>query len=192
MAAMSDWLGPAIQGIGALYGAYSARNAANTAAQGGTNALNLQAQMYNSGRADLAPWRQAGQQVLGSMVPQVANGFQQSPGYQFQLDEAMRVNGNRLAGMGLTNSGQAQRESMRIAQGLAAQDYNNYWNRAAGIAGVGQASAGQGAGLGAQYGQTAGNVMQGVGSAYASGQTQAANALMGGANNLAAYWANQK
>ncbi len=190
---MMDWLVPLLQGGSALYGAYSANQAANTAAQGGQNALALQAQMYNQNRQDLAPWRAAGQQALGAMVPQVTGGFQGSPGYQFQQQEGMRMLNNRLAGMGLANSGQAQRAALQYSQGLAAQDYGNYWNRLAGLAGVGQTAVGQGVQAGQQYGQTAGNVMQNVGSALASGQAQQANAIGSGVNNLASWWMqNQK
>lgn len=192
MSGFLDWLAPLAQIGGSLYGAYSANNAANTAAQAGNNALSLQAQMYNQNRSDLAPWRQAGQQVLGTLVPQVNQGFQQSPGYQFQQDEAMRVLNNRLAGMGMTNSGMAQREAMRVASGLAAQDYNNYWNRAAGIAGVGQNAANTGVAAAGNYANQGSNILQNIGSAQASGITQGANAINSGINNLSAWWANNQ
>lgn len=190
MSGFMDWAMPLAQIGSSLYGAYSANNAANTAAQAGNNALQLQAQMYNQNRQDLAPWRAAGSQVLGTLVPQVNQGFQASPGYQFQVDEAMRQNGNRLAAMGLTNSGQSQREALRIAQGLAAGDYNNYWNRAAGIAGVGQNAVNTGVQAGQGYANAGGQIMQNVGSALASGQAQVANAIGGGVNNLASWWMN--
>lgn len=190
---MSDtfsWLGPLLQAGAAGYGAYSAGNAARTAANSGNNALGLQAQMYNQNRADLTPWRQTGQAALGQMGGQIMGGFQASPGYQFAQDEGMRTLNNRLAGMGMTNSGMAQREAMRFGTGLANQEYGNYWNRLAGLAGVGQTAAGQTADMGQRYGQNAGNTMMGVGSALASGQTQAASGLMSGANALAGYWLN--
>ena len=190
---MSDsfsWLGPLLQAGSAAYGAYSANNAAQTAAQAGNNALGLQAQMYNQNRADLSPWRQTGQAALGQAAGQVMGGFQASPGYQFAQDEGMRTLNNRLSGMGMANSGMAQREAMRFGTGLANQEYGNYYNRLAALAGVGQTAAGQTAQMGQQYGQNAGNTMMNVGSALASGQTQSANALMSGANNLASYWMN--
>ena len=187
---MWDWIAPLIQGGSALYGAYTANNAANTAAQAGNNALGLQAQMYNQNRQDLAPWRAAGQQALATMLPQVSGTFQGSPGYQFQQQEGMRMLNNRLAGMGLANSGQAQRAALQYSQGLAAQDYGNYWNRLAALAGIGQTATGQGVQAGQQFGALGGQTMQNVGSALASGQAQQANALMGGANNLAAWWMN--
>jgi hypothetical protein len=190
---MWDWLAPALQAGTALYGAYSANQAGQTAANAGNNALALQGQMYNQSRADSAPWRAAGQQVLPGLVAATQGGFQQSPGYQFQVDEALRQSNNRLAALGLTNSGAAQRETMRIAQGLAAQDYGNWFNRGAAVAGLGQAAQQQSNALGSQYGQTAGNVMQNIGGAVASAQNQGANALMQGANNLASWWSmNQK
>lgn len=188
-----SWLTPLIQAGGSIYGAIAANNAAGTAANYGNNALALQGQIYNQQRADSAPWRAAGQTALSSLVPAVSGGFQQSPGYQFQLDEGMRTLNNRMAGMGLTNSGAAQRAAMQYAQGLAAQDYNNWFNRAASVAGLGQTANGQSAAAGQSYANGGSNVLQNIGSALASGQTQGANALMGGANNLATWWAqNQK
>lgn len=190
---MWDWLAPALQVGSSLYGAYSANQAAGTAAQAGNNALNLQAQMYNQNRQDLQPWRQAGQQALATMTPQVTGTFQGSPGYQFQQAEGMRMLNNRLAGMGLSNSGQAQRAALQYSQGLAAQDYGNYWNRLAGLAGIGQTATGQGVQAGQQFGALGGQTMQNVGSALASGQAQQANAIGQGVNNLAAWWMqNQK
>lgn len=193
MSGFMDWLAPLAQIGGSIYGATQANNASNAAVQQGNNALQLQAQMYNQGRSDLTPWRAAGQQVLSSMVPQVSGGFQQSPGYQFQVDEAMRQNNNRLAGMGLTNSGAAQRSTMQLAQGLAAQDYNNYWNRAAGIAGVGQNATNAGVIAGGNYANQGGNILQNIGSAQANGITGAASQINSGVNGLASWWAqNQK
>lgn len=186
---MWDWVAPALQAGTALYGAYSANQAGRTAANAGNNALALQAQMYNQSRADMAPWRAAGQQVLPGLVNATAGGFQASPGYQFAMDEGMRNLNNRLAGMGLTNSGAAQREAMRYASGLASQNYNNWFNQAAQVAGLGQNSTTQTAAMGQNYGNNASNVLQNIGSAMASAQTQGANALMGGANGLATYWA---
>lgn len=193
MSGFMDWLAPLAQIGGSIYGASQANNAANAAVQQGNNALQLQAQMYNQNRSDLTPWRAAGQQVLGTLVPQVANGFQQSPGYQFAQDEAMRVLNNRLAGMGLTNSGAAQRSTMALAQGLAAQDYNNYWNRAAGLAGVGQNAANSGVQAAGNYANAGSNILQNIGSAQANGISQGASAINSGVNGLASWWAqNQK
>ena len=57
------------------------------------------------------------------------SNFQESPGYQFLLQEAMRnVNVARYS-RGVGSSGGTLRELQNRAVGLAAQDYNNWFNR---------------------------------------------------------------
>jgi hypothetical protein len=231
---MSGWLGPLIQGATSLYGAYTANQAgqrqqqaaqqaaamqqqttqqALTQQQGATDQqLNLLTQIYNQQRQDGAPYRAAGQQGIGQFAAQVGNGFQQSPGYQWTQDEAMRgVMANQSA-RGLVNSGSTLRALQDRSANLANQEYGNYMNRLAALSGIGQTAAGQGMSAGQGYGAQAGNALgqnanafnslltQGVGAgnnyltqgagAAASGQVQGANALMGGANALLSYWGN--
>ena len=205
---MSGWLGPLIQGATSLYGAYTANQAGQRQQQAAQQAmgqqqastdqqLNLLTQMYNQQRQDSTPYREAGQQAVGQFAGQVGGGFQTSPGYEFAQNEAMRgVMANQSA-RGLVNSGSTLRALQDRSVGLANQEYGNYMNRLASLAGLGQtASSGQ---AGQMYGQQAAGVMgqgtqaannymtQGAGAA-ASGQVQGANALMGGANNLLSYW----
>jgi hypothetical protein len=210
MSGSLSWIAPLLQGGASLYGAYTANqagrtqaNAANQAAQtqaNSTNAqLNLLAQMYNQSRDDMAPYRSAGQAGLGAYAANLAQPFQQTPGYQFLQNEAMRgVMANQSA-RGMVNSGATLRALQDRAAGIADQSYGQYMNRLAALSGIGQTAAGQGASAAQGYGGQAAGVMgqgaqaqnqfltQGAG-ALASGQNQAANALMGGANNLLSYW----
>lgn len=207
---MSGWLGPLIQGATSLYGAYSANQAANrqnnaaqqamAQQQGATDQqLNLLTQIYNQNRADQTPYRQAGQQAVGQYAAQVGNGFQQSPGYQWTQDEAMRGVMANASARGLVNSGATLRALQDRSANLANQEYGNYMNRLAALSGIGQTATGQTGAMGQSYGGQASGVIgqgtaaannyltQGAG-ALAGGQIQGANALMSGANNLLAYW----
>lgn len=59
--------------------------------------------------------------------------FQQSPGYQWQLDQGLRAATNAQAARGMGKSGAAMKELNTYAQGLANQDYGNWWNRQIGL-----------------------------------------------------------
>lgn len=189
-------------------------------AQQGTaqqNQTNLLSQMYQQGRADLEPYRAAGNAALANYAGQVNTPFEVSPGYQFAQDEGMRAILANRATRGALNSGGTLRAVQQYGQGLANQEYGNYLSRLSGLATMGQnAAAGQaaqaqgygtnaanvmGAGANANsaiYGNMAGavgsgnnalvNLLVGQGAANASGANASANALMGGANNLLAYF----
>lgn len=211
MSGSMSWLAPVLQGASSLFGAYTANragqqqaNAANQAAQMQANTTNAQtnllAQMYNQSRDDMAPYRAAGQAGLGGYMENLSQPFDQTPGYQFMQNEAMRGVMANAASRGLVNSGATLRALQDRAAGLADQTYGQHMNRLAAAAGLGQTAVGQGAAAGQNYAGTAANVMgqgtaasnnlltQGAG-ALASGQNQAANALMGGVNNLLSYYA---
>lgn len=62
------------------------------------------------------------QEMLGS-------GFEESPGYQYQYDQAMNASNQSAGAGGMLGTPAHAAQSMGTAQGLAAQDYNNYINR---------------------------------------------------------------
>lgn len=162
-------------------------------------------------RADLMPYMEAGtnalgpqQALLGLQGQEAADtamqNFQQSPGYQYQLDQGLRAVDAGAAAKGMLRSGATLKAEQTLGNNLAAQDFGAYYNRLAGLAGLGQSSA---AGVGAAGNQTAagqaqtgvsaastqgslyGQAAQGIGNAvsnYGNNQLyeQRTNALMGG------------
>jgi hypothetical protein len=56
-------------------------------------------------------------------------GFQETPGYQFVLDEGLRARDKMAASRGRYFSGGTGRELERYAQGVASQEYDNYFRR---------------------------------------------------------------
>jgi len=56
-------------------------------------------------------------------------GFEQTPGYQFVLDEGLRARDKMAASRGRYFSGGTGRELERYAQGVASQEYDNYFRR---------------------------------------------------------------
>lgn len=113
--------------------------------------------------------------------------FYDSPDYQFRVSEGQRDIGNSFAARGGAASGNALRALTEFNQNLAASEYGNWFNRRAGLAGVGTAASGQ---VG-QAGQTTANSLmasqQAQGDARASGimggVNSAANAINAGTNN---------
>ena len=55
--------------------------------------------------------------------------FEADPGYQFRLEQGNRAIDNKLAGMGMSQSGAAVKESARYNQGEANQTYGDAWQR---------------------------------------------------------------
>lgn len=103
--------------------------------------------------------------------------FENSPGYQHQLDEGNKAIERMAAARGLRLSGGTLKAGADYASGLAAQDYGNYLNRLAGVAGAGQTAAGQQVSAGQSYANAYGQNALAAGNARASGYMNQANAL---------------
>lgn len=60
------------------------------------------------------------------MMNQIGSTFQQSPGYQWQVDQATRAANNAGAASGMAGSQAEQQNLAQTVNGLANQDYYNY------------------------------------------------------------------
>lgn len=162
--------------------ASASKNAAALQAQEAQNALNEQTREFNTQQSNLAPWLQTGQgaiQTLSGLVPQLnaaganypsftaptAEQAQQTPGYQFALQQGEQGVQNSAAARGGLLSGNTLAAEQQYGQGLASttyqQTYNNAlqsyqqaynqfqnqqtntYNRYANLAGLGQTAAAQ-------------------------------------------------
>lgn len=232
---MSEYLIPLLMGGASIYGAVqnnrsaatqtnalqqaaalqaqAQRDATNAQTSASDNSLNFLRYAFDQSRADTAPWRQAGTQALGAAVPQFAQPFEESPGYNFARQEGIRAIQNGMSSRGLMNSTAAGRALARFGTGAASQEYGNYAQRLMQLAGLGGNAAGQGAQSAQGFGQSAagvtgnlgnnlaniamaggqqqGNLMGQIGSVNAAGANAGASALMQGANGLLGYWAMQ-
>lgn len=169
----------------------------NNAAAQASNALALQAQIFNQNRADLAPWRQYGASALAQFANALGPNFQASPGYQFALDQGLRAIQRSAAGRGMLDSGQTLKALMQYGQGLANQEYGNYLNRLAALSGIGQTAVGQGIGAANAFGSGAmqgsnllANILADIGAAEGAGTMRMGNTLASGLNALSDYWTN--
>lgn len=91
----------------------------------------------------------------GGRMNKIGEGFQQSPGFQFAMDQAMQGGNHAAAAGGMAGSPQHEQQNMQMATNLGNQDYNNWMQNALGMYGQGlQGSQGM-----ANQGQQAGQSM---------------------------------
>ncbi len=150
-------------------------------------------------RADLMPYMEAGtnalapqQALLGLQGQEAADtamqNFQQSPGYQYQLDQGLRAVDAGAAAKGMLRSGATLKAEQTLGNNLAAQDFGAYYNRLAGLAGLGQNAA---AGVGTAGNQTAAGQAQTGVSAASTQSSLYGQAAQGIGNAIGNYGNNQ-
>lgn len=198
-----DWQNGALGALGGLgqiggglYGLFGSKNPAQ-GAQGYYNQIpGTVAPYYN-------PYIQAGQGALGQygheakdlindpsgVYNKLTEGYKQSPGYQFALEQALGAGKNAAAAGGMLGSPQHEQQSMQIASDIASQDFNNYLNAVSGLYGQGMSGLGNISQLG--YGASTGlgdmlggNLAQQGGLNFAGQQWQNQNRSSGAGNIL--------
>lgn len=175
---------PAIVGAGAaIYGASAQKKAASKAANAQTAASDAaiaeQRRQFDLSRADQAPWMQAGGRALGQMEALNSgdfSSFRSSPDYAWALEQGTKELDRSAAARGRLYSGGYGEDLTRFGQGLATQNYNNYYNRLAGLSGTGQVTATNLGNLGAQMAGNIGNSLMDAGRARASAYQQRGDA----------------
>ena len=189
--------GAAVIGGGLSY--MSSREQADAARQGADAQAQVQWDMYDQNRKDLAPWREAGERSLADLervqgtyegAVMDPNQYKQSPGYDWLRKQGEDAINRRSAAQGQFGSGRNQKDLMQYGQGLALQDYQGYlgrleslMNRYAGTSQVGQTSSSLVAGLGA-------NAANQVGQAAYASQINQGNARTGLYQNLSNIGSN--
>ncbi len=121
---------------------------------------------YYANTQNMQPYLNAGTGALNQLA-QLNSGnyssFQESPDYQFTLQQGTQALDRSAAARGSLYSGGQQADLMQYGQGLASQQYNNYYNKLASLAGMGQSAASALAGVGNTYANaTANNAYQGA------------------------------
>jgi hypothetical protein len=164
----------------------SAGNAAAKQKDAAQAALDFQRQMWQQQREDQAPWLAAGRTSLADLLRLKGDpsAIASSPAYQFRMAEGQKALERSAAARGGLNSGGFMKGMARYSQGLASDEYNNQWNRLAGLAGVGQSSAQNLGVMGANYANQATNTFGDIGNANAAGQVGVGNAIAGGLGTL--------
>ena len=210
-----------------IIGSNAAKDAANIQAQAGNNALAFQntvfnqnqqnyqnardtnAGIYDSTKDSWAPYTSVGNAAtysLGSLYGLNGNGnstpdysqFYNSPDYGFAQSQGELGLTRQENATGMNLSGGALKDFDTFNQGLASQQFGNYFNRLLSLSQMGQSATSAAASYGSNYMNTnanlatgnansnnasansIGNTIQGIGQSQASGVVGSANALSGG------------
>jgi hypothetical protein len=125
------------------------------------------------------------------LTPEQRNNlFQQSPGYQFRLNEVLKALQNSQVARGGLLSGGAAKEIGQYSQGLASQEYSDYLNQLTGLANLGSNAAANSANTVSQIGGVmSGNIYNG-GAAQAQMQQNRGNIFSNAINQTGAVLGN--
>lgn len=191
-AGTASLIGAGVSAGAGLIGSAMQSSATSAASDAATQA---ELQMYNQTREDLSPYREAGtasltqqQNLLGlngqNAADTAMSTFQTSPGYQWQLSEGLRGVDAGAAAKGMTRSGATLKGEINYAQGLADQDFTDYYNRLSSMTSTGATAAGQQASANTSTGSqvatnatNAGNTQSSIYGNEASGLSSTINKL---------------
>jgi len=172
--------------VAAIGGAYmtsqAAKQASSQQAQSQRNALDYSQGIYGQTQQNLQPWIGGGHQAYGSLLgmyglpggnaggaQQAFHDFQQTPFYQFPLQQGNLALNRQLAASGLTGSGAALKDATAYNQGYASQGLGQYLGGLSNISNLGQQSAAALGGYGNQNAQISGGYNVGIGNAQGAG-----------------------
>lgn len=106
----------------------------------GGKAIATQKQYYDDAQQDLSPYMDLGKQgesdlssrlnELTSPISMNESDLEQTPGYQFNLNQGLKSVQNSAAARGLGSSGAAMKGAASYATGLADSTYQNQFNNA--------------------------------------------------------------
>lgn len=187
----------AIGSIGsAVIGSNAAKSAAQAQEQAASQAQQFQMQMFDKAQAAEQPYNTVGQGAVntlsglygingtgagtGTPTAQSLQAFQNSPDYQFALQQGTQAMQRSAAAGGTLLSGGQLKAGQEFGQGLASQQYGNYYNRLLSLSQLGQSAATGISNAALNAGSQIGNSIQAGGQAQASGIVGSANAISGG------------
>lgn len=188
----------------AVVGAYSAnqqskaaKGAANAQTRAADAATEEQRRQFDLTRQDQQPWLKAGQNALTQM--QALNSgdfssFTNSPDYTYTRDQIQQGIERGAAARGSLYSGGTNVDLANAINGIASQNYGNFYNRLAGLSGTGQTTATNLGSLGANMANNIGNNYMNAGNARASAYGSIADAnsqLAGGIGGAFNNWYQQ-
>ena len=111
----------------------------------------------------------------GALLNKLGQGYQQSPGYQFQLNQSLNAGNRASAAKGMLGSPMQQQQAQQTAGQLANQDFNQYLSGALGLYGKGlsgeQGIYNTGAGMSGNLGENLANALMSQGNLAYSNTT---------------------
>ncbi len=158
----------------------SAKKGANKARSAEQAKLDQQQAQFDQQQQNMQPWLDAGKGALDRLnlasTGDMSN-FYNSPDYQFTLDQGIKTVNRGQVG-NLFGGGQSA-DLLRLGQGLASQQYGDWWNRQAGLAQVGQTQS-----------QAMGNLGQNFSQMYGQGMSNIGNINQSAVENQGNIWGN--
>lgn len=171
-------------------GVYSADKAADAQGAAAGSSINEQRRQYDLSRKDQQPFLQAGYEALNrqnDILRGNFTGFEQSPDYTYARDASLQALERGAAARGGYMGGGADADRIKLAEGLATQNLNNYWSKLAGQAGQGYSAASNLGALGANAANQISGAYTNAGNARASSYENMGN-LVGNFATQAAGW----
>jgi hypothetical protein len=176
--------------IGAAASSAAASKGAKAQQRSANASISEQGRQYDQTRADNAPWQQSGVNALGRLNAASTgdmSSFNASPDYNFRRTEGTRGLERTAAARGGAFSGNALRALTDFNSNLASTEYGNWWNRQAGLAGIGQSATNATTMAGQNAANNNSNALMAAGDARASGIAGQANAWSNAASSLGNY-----
>lgn len=180
--------------LGNLGGGWLQANASGNAAeaqlQAAREANALLREMWQQGRADQAPYREAGTNALAGIQALLKDpsSVASMPDYQFGLDQGTKALANSASARGMQYSGAQAKALQRYGQDYAGTKLGESFNRLASLAGIGQTATSQTGALGQNYANNLANNIENQGnvqgSAYMGKGNAWTNAIGGALNGL--------
>lgn len=205
------WVATAIVGaavVGAASTVYASSKAADAQVSAADKAAQTQLGMYNQTRADLAPYRQMGEDAYATLQPKLKdltdgvsidpNVLKDSDYYRFTESQGLKAAQNSAAARGLGKSGAALKGATSFAEGLATGTYKdafsmavtnqtNTFNRLKSLIDTGNNAAAQTGSAGSSAATGAASAQIGAGNAQAAGINAAGGAISNAATNVGGY-----
>lgn len=185
------WVAVAVAGS-AVVGAVASNSAANKAAGAQKSAANraiaATQQNYDRTKTDLQPYITLGGNAVGTLNALNSgdySAFHADPGYQFAFNQGLQGLDRSAASRGSLFSGGHSADLIRYGQGMADQQYGQFYNRLMGLAGMGQNAASNLGSVGTGNAASIGSNLTAAGNAAANGYINSANAFNNGLGQLA-------
>lgn len=182
-------------GVGAAGSIGAGLLSADAISSGAGAASDAQLYMFERLRKDQAPYRRAGKRSVSELEKMLLDGdysgFEASPGYQFRLDEGTKALNRSAASQGLLNSGPQMKALTRYGQDYASNEFNNYTNQLANLAGLGQTATQATGSAGMSAANNQGQFILDASKARGSAYENVGSSINSGINNALFYMLNQ-
>jgi hypothetical protein len=184
---------------GSLISSSASKSAANTQAAAAETATQASENEAAQTQATLAPFVASGANATNQLAADLSGAnptgeltqLQNTPGYNFALQQGEEATQNSYAPRGLAGSGAAEKGAINYAEGLAENTYQtNLLNPLQFVANQGENAAAQTGALGTQNVANANATTVGAGNALAAGTVGSANAISGGLSSLSSLPTN--